>query len=180
MQLMWNQYDFGKGFTAVRDRLILELFYNTGMRRAELVTLTDQSLDLYNSSVKLLGKGNKERIVPINSKLRDFIKEYIKARNETFNSKSFPSLIVTKKGEKMYPRMVHEIVTRVLSAITTVEKKSPHVLRHTFATHMLDNGAEISAIKELLGHASLATTQVYTHNTIEKLKDVYKKAHPKA
>ena len=180
MELLWSQYDFGNEFSGARNRLIFELLYGTGMRASELVNLTERNVDLYNQSLKVLGKGNKERIIPISKELKQLIVVYIDLRNKTFPAVSFSSLIVTDAGKKMYSRFVYSIVNVILKQVTTVEKKSPHVLRHTFATHMLNNGAEINAIKELLGHSSLAATQVYTHNTIEKLKDVYKKAHPKA
>lgn len=179
-ELLWQHYDFGTGFTGVRDRVIFDLFYSTGMRRAELIQLTDASIDFYNHSVKVLGKGNKERIIPFNTKLKDVLKEYVSMRNKTFSTSRFPAFIVSDSGEIMNPRKVYSIVNKVLRQVATVDKKSPHVIRHTFATHLLNNGAEINAIKELLGHASLAATQVYTHNTIDKLKDIYKKAHPKA
>ncbi len=180
MDVMWHHYDFGDGFSGMRNRLIFELLYGTGMRVSELVNLSEKNIDLYNCALKVLGKGNKERIIPISKELKLFIKQYVHFRNKNFSSESFSYLIVTDSGEKMYARLVYNIVNTILKQITTVEKKSPHVLRHTFATHMLNNGAEINAIKELLGHASLAATQVYTHNTIEKLKEVYRKAHPKA
>ncbi|HYV92939.1 MAG TPA: tyrosine recombinase XerC [Chitinophagales bacterium] len=180
MELLWQHFDFGEGFSGARNRLIFELLYGTGMRVSELVNLSEKNIDLHSGAVKVLGKGNKERIIPISRELKQFIKEYNDLRHKTFPSGLFSSLIVSDTGNKMYARSVYNIVNTVLKQITTVEKKSPHVLRHTFATHMLNNGAEINAIKELLGHASLAATQVYTHNTIEKLKDVYRKAHPKA
>lgn len=177
---LWRHFDFGDGFSGSRNRLIFELFYGTGMRRAELLQLTDQSVDFNRQTIRVLGKGNKERIIPCNPQLQELVKAYIIVRNTTFKNSVFPALIVSDKGEMMNPRKVYTIVNNVLQQVTTIEKKSPHVLRHTFATHLLNNGAEINAIKELLGHASLAATQVYTHNTIDKLKDIYKKAHPKA
>ena len=178
MNLLFTEVNFGDGFDALRDRLILEILYATGMRRAELIGLTDERIDLYQCQVKVLGKRNKERIIPFTSKLKDLIEEYLIARKEIA---PFPaSFFVSSKGISMYPKMVYRIVTERLSAVTTLEKKSPHILRHTFATHLMNNGAELNAVKELLGHASLAATQIYTHNSIEKLKDVYKKAHPKA
>ncbi|MFI5135066.1 MAG: tyrosine-type recombinase/integrase [Chitinophagales bacterium] len=168
--------DFGN----VRNRLIIELLYATGMRVSELVNLSDNSFDFYNHSLKVLGKGNKERIIPLSKEMLNRIKEYKEVRRKKFQFTEFPSLFVTDSGSKMYSRLAYRVVHNLLALFTTAEKKSPHVLRHTFATHMLNNGAEINAIKDLLGHSSLAATQVYTHNTIEKLKDVYKKAHPKA
>ncbi len=180
MDLLWQHYDFGDGFPAARNRLIFELLYGTGMRVSELVNLSEKNVDQYNGAVKVLGKGNKERIIPTSKELKQFIKSYVVMRAKAFPSENFSSLIVSDAGKKMSSRSLYNIVNSILKQITTVEKKSPHVLRHTFATHMLNNGAEINAIKELLGHASLAATQVYTHNTIEKLKEVYSKAHPKA
>ncbi len=179
LQTMWKHHDFGSGFSGVRNKLIMEIFYGTGMRVSELVNLKDASFNFHGSSVKVLGKGNKERIIPLNPELKEMIKEYISMRNKIFDRK-YDLFLVNDKGAKIYSRYVYRIVNETLQKVTTVEKKSPHVMRHTFATHLLNNGAEINAIKELLGHASLAATQVYTHNTIEKLKDVYKKAHPKA
>ncbi len=178
MNLLFTEVNFGDGFDAIRDRLILELLYATGMRRAELIGLTDERIDLYQCQVKVLGKRNKERIIPFTSKLKELIEEYLNVRKEIA---PFPaSFFVSSKGISMYPKMVYRIVTERLSAVTTLEKKSPHILRHTFATHMLNNGADINSVKELLGHANLSATQVYTHNTIEKLKEVYKQAHPRA
>lgn len=180
MELLWSGYDFGKKFNGARNRLVFELLYGTGMRVSELVNLSEKNVDMYNQALKVLGKGNKERIIPISKEVKHLIAGYVDLRNKTFPSESFSSLIVSDTGKKMYSRSVYNIVNMILKQITTVEKKSPHVLRHTFATHMLNNGAEINAIKELLGHSSLAATQVYTHNTIDKLKDIYRKAHPKA
>ena len=180
MDQLWKHYDFGEEFPGVRNRLIFELFYATGMRRSDLINLSEKNVSWYDSSVKVLGKGNKERVIPITRELKALIKAYISKRNNHFKSDSFPSLLVDDKCKKMNPRFVYRVVNSVLKNVTTVERKSPHVLRHTFATHLLNNGAQINAIKELLGHSSLAATQVYTHNTIEKLKDVYRIAHPKA
>lgn len=178
--LLWQHVEFGEGFSGFRNQVIFELFYATGIRRAELIQLTDQSFDFYNLTIKVLGKGNKERIIPFNPQLKTVLKDYISLRNKTFHSEKFPVFIVSDAGEEMNPRKIYSIVHDLLQQVTTIDKKSPHVLRHTFATHLLNNGAEINAIKELLGHSSLAATQVYTHNTIDKLKDIYKKAHPKA
>lgn len=178
MQLLFSDVDFGEGFEAIRDRLILELFYATGMRLSELVGLTDQSIDLYHCTVKVLGKRNKERIIPFTDKLKELIKAYVDARKVVVHPS--PAFFITEKGKPVYPKLIYRIVTARISSVTTLEKKSPHVLRHTFATHMLNNGADINSVKELLGHANLSATQVYTHNTIEKLKQVYKQAHPRA
>lgn len=177
---LFQQINFGEGFSGLRDKLILEILYATGMRRAELMGLTNRSVDLKSCQLKVLGKGNKERIIPFENHLQILIKQYNSEKNKTFEIMNHDFLLVTDDGEKMYPQFVYRTVKKYLSLITTVEKKSPHILRHTFATHLLNNGAEINAIKELLGHASLAATQVYTHNTIDKLKEIYKQAHPKA
>ena len=148
------------------------------MRLSELIGLTDDSIDLYQCSLKVLGKRNKERIIPFTDKLKVLIRDYLDVRSKIGS----PSLtfFVTDKGKKMYPKLVYRIVTSRIGSVTTLDKKSPHVLRHTFATHMLNNGADINSVKEILGHANLSATQVYTHNTIEKLKEVYKQAHPRA
>lgn len=177
---LFQQVDFGEGFSGLRDRLMLEILYATGMRRAELLGLNNQSVDLKKCQFKVLGKGNKERIIPFENHLQNLIQQYNSEKNKTFETMSNDFLLVTDDGEKMYPQFVYRTVKKYLTMITTIEKKSPHILRHTFATHLLNNGAEINAIKELLGHASLAATQVYTHNTIDKLKEIYKQAHPKA
>ncbi len=162
----------------LNQQLIIEIFYQTGIRRSELMTLTIANTDLNRKEIKVLGKGNKERIIPINSQLVDLIKDYLTQRNHIAlagNNK----LLVLPNGKELYPKYIYNIVNKVLKSTTTLNKNSPHILRHTFATHLLNENADINAIKELLGHASLAATQIYTHNSIEKLKNVYKKAHPK-
>ncbi len=180
MELLFDKVDFGEGFDAFRDKLIMELFYATGMRLAELVNLKEQDIDLNNCTIKILGKRNKERVVPFTTKMKRLFEEYFSEKKKaSFENKS-ATLFVTTEGKKIYPKLAYRIVNKYLAQVTTLEKKSPHVLRHTFATHMLNNGAEINSIKEILGHASLSATQVYTHNTIEKLKKVYKEAHPRA
>jgi len=175
-----NQFDFGNELEGIRDRTIIELFYSTGMRLSELVNLKNDSVNFNNNTIKVLGKGNKERLIPFHKEIADLLKEYMAVRDKKFSSLPHNFLFVTDKGSGIYPRLVYRIINYYLQIFTTVDKKSPHVLRHTFATHLLNHGAEINAIKELLGHANLAATQVYTHNTIEKLKDIYKQAHPKA
>ncbi len=179
MQLLFDEIPFGAGFEGVRDRLILELFYATGMRLSELIGLKIDEVDRSARILKVLGKRNKERLIPFPAVLVEQIDKYLemRARLELVDS---DLLLLTVKGKKMYPKMVYNIVVHYLGLVTTLDKKSPHVLRHTFATHMLNNGADINAIKELLGHANLSATQVYTHNTIEKLKNIHKQAHPKA
>jgi integrase/recombinase XerC len=179
MDLLFDQVDFGEGYEAGRDKLMLELFYATGMRLSELVNLQETDIDLTNCQIKVLGKRNKERIIPFTNTLRQVIEEYLAGKREYF-SQSTNHLFVTEKGKPIYQKLVYRIVTRRLGEVTTLDKKSPHVLRHTFATHMLNHGADINSIKEILGHANLSATQVYTHNTIEKLKKVYKQAHPRA
>ena len=168
-------------FTEIRNRLILELFYVTGIRRIELINLKDTDIDFSNAMVKVLGKGNKERFVPITEDIAGKLNNWIELRNDHFkNGLIEDNLFVTQKGKKLYPKAIYNIVKSYLSTVTTAEKKSPHVLRHSFATHLMNRGADLNAVKELLGHSSLAATQVYTHNSIEKLKEVYKKAHPKS
>lgn len=168
----------GQGYSEMRDHLIVELFYTTGMRLSELVGLKEEDIDFQKGTLKVLGKRNKERLIPFSNQSGSILKEYLAERKRLFGETG--SLFLTDRGKPVYGRMVYRIVTARLGEVTTLAKKSPHVLRHTFATHMLDNGAELNAVKELLGHASLSATQVYTHNTIEKLKRIYKQAHPKA
>jgi integrase/recombinase XerC len=178
MELL-REVDFGEGFEGVRDRLVVEMFYQTGMRLAELMNLKITSFDRKTSLVKVLGKRNKERIIPVSKSLDKLLDEYLEVRSGTFDEGSV-FLFVTKKGVPVYEKLLYRIVTKYLSKITTLAKRSPHVLRHTFATHLLNNGAELNAIKELLGHSNLSATQIYTHTTFERLNKVYKQAHPRA
>ena len=165
---------------SLNTRILITLFYTTGMRLSELVNLKESQVDFGKKQVKVLGKGNKERIIPIGQEIVGMIAEYIKYKKKEFESVD-NTLLVTEKGKKMYAKYPYLLVRSFLgSEVKTLNKKSPHVLRHSFATHLSNNGADLNAIKELLGHSSLAATQIYTHNTIEKLKTVYKKAHPKA
>lgn len=165
---------------SLNTHLIVSLFYGTGMRLSELINLKETQVDFPKKQIKVLGKGNKERIIPVTDELLQAVKEYIQNKRKEFE-KADATLLVTEKGKKMYAKYAYLLVNSVLnSTVRTLDKKSPHVLRHTFATHLMNNGANLNAVKELLGHSSLAATQVYTHNTIEKLKNVYKKAHPKA
>jgi integrase/recombinase XerC len=180
MSTLLTHVAFTEDFQGKTERLLLFLFYYTGMRLSELIGLKHSSINFSLSQVKVLGKGNKERIIPVNEHLLSEIKEYIHAKKALENVKMDDALLVTGEGKKLSPRRVYDIVHQYLSLVTTVEKRSPHVLRHTFATHLMNNGADLNSIKELLGHSSLAATQVYTHNSIEKLKEVYQKAHPKA
>jgi integrase/recombinase XerC len=152
----------------------------TGMRLSELVNLKISDFDLSKQTLKVLGKRNKERIIPFGTRLCPLIEEYVKVRSTISNSSDNDWFFILKSGKKIYQKLVYRVVKYYLSAVTTIDKKSPHILRHTFATHMLNNGADLNAIKEILGHANLSATQIYTHNTIENLKKVYKNAHPKA
>jgi len=176
METLFQYVEFPDDWDGKTSRLALLLFYSTGIRLSELINLKESQLDPANSQIKVLGKGNKERIIPVSKELLTELDAYINASPE----KQVPNVFVNSKGKPLYPNYVYTAVKKYLSAVTTLEKKSPHVLRHTFATHLMNNGADLNAVKELLGHSSLAATQVYTHNTIEKLKDVFKKAHPKA
>jgi len=164
-----------------RNRLIIEIFYTTGMRRAELIALSDGDIDFARQRIKVLGKGNKERSIPVSPELLTKIKKWQALRDSAFAEaeKKSDFLFVTDKGAALYPKWVYNMVTRYLSSVTTQKKCSPHVLRHSFATHLMDGGAELNAVKDLLGHANLAATQIYTHNSIEKLKKVYRASHPK-
>ncbi len=175
-----DTYDFSTDFGGLRDRLIIELLYQTGIRRSELIGLKVDSADLTARRLKVLGKRNKERIIPFGDDLAKLMNEYTEKREQRFPASAEDSLFLTDSGLPLYPNFVYRVVNRFLRLITTLEKKSPHVLRHTFATHLLNKGADLNAIKELLGHANLGATQVYTHNSFEKLKEVYNKAHPRA
>ena len=169
-----NEVQFEKGFIGQRNKLIIELFYVTGVRLSELINIKISDVDFNNQSIKVLGKRNKERIIPLSSNVVNDLNIFIE------NNQKNKYLFTNLEGEKLYNKLVYRLVNKYIGEISSVNKKSPHILRHTFATHMLNNGADINAIKELLGHANLSATQVYTHNTIEKLKTVYKQAHPRA
>lgn len=177
---LFRKVEFAEGFAGLTERLVLEVLYNTGIRRSELVNLREYSVDKSNSNIKVLGKGNKERIIPVSAELVKHIMEYNEEKKRLFEYNESRFLFVSDKGKQITAAKVYAIAKEKLNGITTIEKKSPHILRHSFATQLMNNGADINAVKELLGHSSLAATQIYTHNTIEKLKDVYKKAHPKA
>ncbi len=168
--------DDWKGHT---DKLLINIFYNTGMRLSELINLRERGVNFSNRTIKVLGKGNKERIIPISEQLAKEINEYIRKKNE-MNESDKAYLLVNQKGKKLYAKYAYLAVKKYLDRVTTIDKRSPHVLRHTFATHLTNSGADLNSVKELLGHSSLAATQLYTHNSIEKLKDIYKKSHPKA
>lgn len=177
---LFDHVTFGEDFEGRRDRLLMEMLYATGMRRSELINLKIGDIDFHAGQFRVLGKGDKERLIPFGSELSGQIRAYMSIREATFPGDPYPNLFLTGKGQPLYPKMVYNIVHKWLSLVTTVEQRSPHVLRHSFATHLSENGADLNAIKALLGHANLAATQVYTHNSIEKLKKVYRKAHPKA
>jgi integrase/recombinase XerC len=180
MESLFDLIDVEQTFSSIRDRLILELLYSTGMRRAELLGLKNSDIYRSNKYIKVLGKGNKERIIPVGEQLIENIKRYIVERETEFGLLDHPYLLVTDKGKKLYPKFVYNKVKQYLSYVTTMDKKSPHILRHSFATHLSNNGADLNAIKELLGHANLSATQIYTHNSISRLKEIYKASHPKA
>ncbi len=167
-------------FSQLRDFTIFELLYHTGMRVSELTGLKNLDVDWINQRIKVLGKRNKERLIPLNPEMMDHLKKYLVKKEEYLNNVINSALFITNKGNKVYSKFVYNIVVKQLTGFTSLTKKSPHILRHTFATHLLNKGAELNSIKELLGHSSLAATQVYTHNSIEQLKQIYKQAHPKA
>lgn len=169
MDKLLDDTDFGEGFKGCRDRLIIEMFYATGMRLSELIGLDDKDVDFSASLLKVTGKRNKQRLIPFGDELRELMLEYINIRNEMIPERS-EAFFVKESGERLYKNLVYNLVKRNLSKVATLKKRSPHVLRHTFATTMLNNEAELGAVKELLGHESIATTEIYTHATFEELK----------
>lgn len=179
MDRLLDEIPFGEDFEGCRDRMILEMFYATGIRLSELIGLNDADVDFSSKLIKVTGKRNKQRLIPFGNELEDNLLIYIKVRNETVPVRK-KALFVRKSGERMYSMQVYRLVRRGLSKVVTLKKKSPHVLRHTFATAMLNDNAQLGAVKELLGHESLATTEIYTHTTFEELKKVYEQAHPRA
>lgn len=180
MTYLLDQVKFTEDLEGLRDKLILELFYATGIRLSELISLKENQIDSRNRTIKVLGKRNKERVIPFAKSIIPAIELYKIRRNKEITLKDHGFFFVTDKGEPCYPMMVYRTVKKYLSLHTSAEKISPHVLRHTYATHLLNKGAEINAVKDLLGHSSLAATQVYTHNSMDKLKKVFDQAHPKA
>ncbi len=180
-QMLDENEVFSADFKGLRDKLVVEMLFGTGMRLAELLGVKDSDVNTYEGTVKVLGKRNKERIIPVNSELKLLIAEYQELKKkQDFSGNNSLTLIVTDKGANAYAKLIYLIVQKYLSYISTQNKKSPHVLRHTFATSLLNRGADLNAIKELLGHANLSVTQIYTHNSVERLKSIYKQAHPKA
>ena len=179
MDNLLNKVVFDEGLGGMRDKLVVTLFYETGIRLSELIGLKDADLNRYDNLLKVLGKRNKERLIPVSNSLKEAVLTYIERRDAEFGAGESVSLLVSDKGQKLNAGFVRRTVNRYLSQVTTIDKKSPHVLRHTFATHMLNNGASLNAVKEILGHANLAATQVYTHNTIEKLKNIHELTHPR-
>lgn len=177
MNTLLEEMSFADDFSGNRDRLLIEVLYACGLRLSELIELKASNFNRYEGTLKVLGKRNKERIVPLHTKVIRLMEEYMQLKNEQFDS---DYIFLTDKGDKLYPKFVYRKVNDYLSQVTSAKRKSPHVLRHTFATHMLNNGADLNTIKEILGHANLSATEVYTHNTIEKLKSIYKQAHPRA
>ncbi len=183
MKKLFSEFNFSEDYSSKRDHAILNILYGTGIRVFELVNLQVQDLNLHQCSLKVLGKRNKERIIPVHEELNEILRKYLLYRtafisdNESIKAKDW--LFLSNKGNKTYPKLIYNIVKSHLEQVTTRGKKSPHVLRHTFATHLLSHGADLNAIKELLGHSNLAATQVYTHSSIDQLKSIYEQAHPK-
>ncbi len=171
---------FEDTFTGWRDKLILELLYSTGTRLSEIINLKENNINLVNNTIKVIGKRNKERIIPLSKSMMAVIDGYKNSKKRSISKNDDEFLIVTETGDQCYPMLIYRTVKKYLNLFTTIEKRSPHVLRHTFATHLLNKGAELNAVKDLLGHSSLAATQVYTHNSMDKLKATFDQAHPKA
>jgi integrase/recombinase XerC len=178
MHRLLEELPFAGDWQGITEQLIIMLLYATGIRVSELVNWQQQQFDPSNGQMRVIGKGNKERIIPLSPDLLKAVSGYIAARPAEFGQ--VPEVMVTQRGKKYTSRLVYDLVKKHLSRVTTQQRKSPHILRHSFATHLMNNGAELTAVKELLGHSSLAATQVYTHNSIEKLKAIFQKAHPKA
>ncbi|NCC10316.1 MAG: tyrosine recombinase XerC [Bacteroidia bacterium] len=180
MDYLLDDLDFGDGFKACRDRLIIEMFYATGIRLSELIGLDDSDVDFSSNFIRVTGKRNKQRLIPFGEELKASLRQYVEIRNSQVVKCTDAFFVREKSGERLYSNLVYDLVKKNLSKVVTLKKKSPHVLRHTFATMMLNHDADLEAIKELLGHASLSATEVYTHTTFEELKKEYKQAHPRA
>lgn len=178
MNELLDSQEFGEGFIAERDRLIIELLYSLGIRLSELINIKESDINYQNNAIKVIGKRNKERIIPFTKELNKSLMKYRETKTKINLTTEF--LLCTDNNKKLYEKLVYRVVNHYLSLVSTLSKKSPHILRHTFATHMLNNGADLNSIKELLGHANLSATEVYTHNTFDKLKSIYKQAHPRA
>ena len=180
LSALLDQFPFSGDFSGSRDKLVLELLYATGIRLAELIGLREENVNLPAGTIRVLGKRNKERIIPFSQAIKGVLEQYLAQKNSLFGKEANPRLILTDKGEQAYPMFIYRLVKKYLGTFTSSDKQSPHILRHTFATHLLDKGADLNAVKDLLGHTSLAATQVYTHNSLEKLRKVFEQAHPKA
>lgn len=178
MDVLLNHVEFEEGLQGLTRKLIIDILYSTGIRVSELVNIRQHHIDFSHKTLKVLGKGNKERVIPLNPALLESFRHYTEEKKKAGIAEQ-DYILVNAKGKKLVPRVVYDMVKSSLSLVTTAEKKSPHVLRHSFATHLTNNGADLNAVKELLGHSSLAATQVYTHNSIEKLRDIHRKAHPR-
>lgn len=179
VDLVLNQIVYQEGFEGIRDKLIIDLFYTTGIRRTELINLTISGIDFSNETLKVLGKRNKERIIPLLPIIVNQLNSYIFQRSQLQEIKDADKLFLTQKGVKLNDTLVYRLINMYFSNVSEKVKKSPHILRHTFATHLLNNGADLNSVKELLGHSSLASTQVYTHSSLSELKKVYGNAHPR-
>ncbi|NBC83815.1 MAG: tyrosine-type recombinase/integrase [Bacteroidetes bacterium] len=178
MDFLFDHIEFPNDFNGRRSKAVVEILYGTGIRLSELIHLKITDIDQQKKTIKVLGKRNKERIIPMHPSLQITLNKYLENRKKIDNPE--PWFIVTQKGKQAYPKLIYRIVHEYIGYVSTIEKKSPHVLRHTFATHLLNSGAELNAIKELLGHANLSATQIYTHTSFRKLKNIYKQAHPRA
>lgn len=181
MERLFSDDLFADDFEGLRDQMILEVFYETGIRLSELINIRRLDVNLGNNTIKVMGKRSKERVIPFGNRMSELLTIYFEyyEKNVVAESENY-YIFVTAKGSKLYPEAVYRIVRKYLDMVTTISKRSPHVIRHTFATHMLNNGADLNAIKAILGHSSLAATQIYTHNSVEQLKSIYKQAHPRA
>jgi integrase/recombinase XerC len=181
MENLLDSHDdlFESDFEGMRDKLMIEMFYTLGIRLSELINIKDTDIDLSGKTIIITGKRNKQRLLPFGDRLKKAVLEYMKVRNEVVSGRS-AHLFIKKDGAKLYPMLVYRVVNKYITMVSSLSKRSPHVLRHTFATAMLNNGAELNAVKELLGHSSLAATEVYTHTTFEQLQKIYKQAHPRA